>query len=413
MVYSFLLAVLTFASPQEAKDYADSLFSKSLTYLRSDLDSCYLLASQGYDIAREYSYTYGLAQNAFVVGRVQDKKRLYKSATIKYMESLRHYNNSKNTRPDQQLQIIKNLGRIYRSYGFYDDALNLADSAYRIAVSLGSEKEKARLLYNKGVAMRYQNDFERASEFFIESLKIAQDIDYVSKEAQVRDQLGQCYIKLGNTEEAKNYLFEIINYKGEGIPDITLGNAYHNIGWCYLEDGELVKAESYFLKALDLFEEDQNENIYVSKMDLGDAYLQMGKKEEARKLWDEALDIYNPETNQEYFKIYKLYAQSYRVEDWGKFEYYMNLHSLTYDKFIEEKDRLKNIYNQDQQEFKQLIDAFFGIQKRQKQQEREFWQYLLAGLTALSLSSLAFVLIRRKKRKIKGASLIDRKWDQV
>jgi tetratricopeptide (TPR) repeat protein len=151
------------------------------------------------------------------------------------------------------------LGSYLFAIGNNDDALkyykqsNEIGQRYSFDTDKGINWKAKKMLSGSmgAIAVLYtdQGDFNRALEYFLKSLKLAEEIEYRIYQATCLGNIGLVYSDLGNYPKALEYHFKaqkideaLNNKRGQSA---NLGN----IGIVYSAQGDYLKALDYFLKA--------------------------------------------------------------------------------------------------------------------------------------------------------------------
>ncbi|MCX7995403.1 MAG: tetratricopeptide repeat protein [candidate division WOR-3 bacterium] len=149
---------------------------------------------------------------------------------------------------------MEKLGKIYSVIGNSDDALAVYEQALRLAAH-SSDRAK---IYN-AIADTYQriSDYERALEFYNESLKLLVD----NEELKLETWLGIAWIYYlkGDMRQARELLEQIlesINIKGTSSVDTRkkLARVYNQLGSIYSHTGEYEKSFESYTRALKIYE---------------------------------------------------------------------------------------------------------------------------------------------------------------
>lgn len=232
-------------------------------------------------------------------------------------------------------ESLDNLGLLYRYHSLYAKSIPL----HVRAVELVKDRDvdpyfKMRFANNAGVSARYDQAFDLAVEYYLFALKIAEEENNLRNIAIASNGLGNSlsyidgkdeealgyYLKALETEreqentlgmamnylsiasyysrkedypEARNYLNELLIINTERKDKHGLGMTYEYYGHSYLQEGkDLTQAKEYYLKALELFEEiNQQHKVSGMLLALGEVQLRQNQASAALDYFGKSLRI--------------------------------------------------------------------------------------------------------------------------
>lgn len=233
---------------------------------------------------------------------------------------------------DDDLQLAKsldNLGLLHRFNQRYAQAIPLHMRAWGLIKDSDSDVQlKMRFANNIGVAARYDQDHALAVKYYLEALKLAEAENDLRNIAISSNGLGNSLGFIhGRSGEAVNYFMKALqterergNQRGEAMNLLSIGSyytrigeynqaneilqellqlnldlddkhgqaiTYEFIGHNYFDEGEKPEeAEAYFQKAMDLFQELNNQ------IKVGDILLHLGAISEIENNTGKALQQY-------------------------------------------------------------------------------------------------------------------------
>jgi signal transduction histidine kinase/CheY-like chemotaxis protein len=195
-----------------------------------------------------------------------------------------------------------NISRALLKTGIYEKALKASTEAIKIydqLLVLESPAGKTNILIKKsdgyinlGTICYYQGNNAEALKYYLESLKIREEIGDQPKIITSLNNIGMVFMALHNHPEAlKNYVsaLKIEEQIGDTMHmDIT----YNNIGLIYMEQGNNAEALKNFFAAIKLEDKTGNKMQKVAALiNIGCIYLVQGKNAEALKKIIEALKL--------------------------------------------------------------------------------------------------------------------------
>ena len=300
----------------QSKKITDNLILKSEIYIKcNDLDKAEEQIKEIMEICKEYKLTenYGKCNN--LLAEINCKKKDYSSAVYYYEKALYYF--IKNEDKDAIYNSYVNIGNIYMLDEFYKGALTHFMFAKEVLDESNIEDvDIYKELYSK-ISKCYINlgKSEQALEFM-------EKIDKMDNEDCVQEEVDTLVIKAKNllnvgkyieSKECFNKALEIIE-KEENKN--RLANVYLTVSKIYLEMGDIDKNLEYSQKAYDLTKRDENEYMMESLFNIIESYVKRQEYEIAQKYCKLALisAIKNKDKYYEY-KSLKFYSDMYKSKD--------------------------------------------------------------------------------------------------
>jgi tetratricopeptide (TPR) repeat protein len=226
-----------------------------------------LLHSQAPDFADWYSgiYEFDVPDNAkseavknslqgFYTGDVHAAKRLNAEEKKRWIEVL-HNLLEDGLPPEERGGLWNDLGCVYQSIGYYDQALNAFQEAYALSWETKLKTLAGVTLNNISQIFKTRGDYETALKYLQQSLAIRQEIGDKSGNGATLNNISNIYYTHGDYETALKYLqqslaiFQEIGHKsGEGT---TL----NNISQIFMERGDTETALKYLQQSLAVSQE--------------------------------------------------------------------------------------------------------------------------------------------------------------
>jgi tetratricopeptide (TPR) repeat protein len=154
----------------------------------------------------------------------------------------------------RRLSLIGNLGHLHAELREWEKADEYAMRVLRIAQDADMPHHETMAYYNLGIHQDKQGNKNKAQEFFSKALEIAQRYKLWEHEERTRRALGQLYYELGQFDEAVKQ-FEVVIAIEEEIEDSShLATTYFDTGSFYWHKGDKQKALDYYTKGFELFE---------------------------------------------------------------------------------------------------------------------------------------------------------------
>ena len=226
-----------------------------------------------------------------------DKDDAYKMHQI-IREVVRYYLPSVENELDTLVNIMSNLGEIYRESGEYERARDLLEKALQSVLSFFGKDHPNALFGQSNLASVYQNlgDYHRARELLEKALDNAlKNFDeWHPRVAISQSNLANVYRSLGQYEKAQD-LFEkalASNLKNFGEVHPTVAVSQSNLANVYYYLGEYERARDLLEKTLASNLKNFGEvhpTVASYQSNLGWVYKELGEYERARDLLEKAL----------------------------------------------------------------------------------------------------------------------------
>lgn len=186
---------------------------------------------------------------------------------------------------------------VKKSYGFLSSELDVVIKGETVIVNFPDEKakkvEEAIGFYEKGVKKAERGEYESAISLFKKT------IGSLPAHTDARRNLAMSYLELGNIEEAKNQLIDVLRLnQKDAWGYLLLGNVYSK------HENDFESAEPFYKKAFEL-----NPNDPYLLTNYATLRLEKGDKEAAKDLFIRAINA-----NNEYPNAYLGLAMLHRKE---------------------------------------------------------------------------------------------------
>jgi tetratricopeptide (TPR) repeat protein len=164
--------------------------------------------------------------------------------------ALEHMKRAESLTSDKKdlMNIYNQIGLIYDSMGYLDDALLYYSRSLSLARELGNKNMQATVLNNIALIYRYKGELDKALGYFEESLRLITD---EKAKATIYNNIALIYEDKGNYQKAVEYFQKAIeigerygDYHGVSMLKLNLGNTYRK-----MKDYE--KAEKYLSEGLE------------------------------------------------------------------------------------------------------------------------------------------------------------------
>ncbi len=210
---SSVLVVLLFTSFISVGQSFDELYERSRKIMRKDRDSTLLLLDQAIDLVKE-----------------KDTLLWIKALRWKN-ETYFHYDNK-----DPQSLIPR------------------ADSIILLARRTNNHKIICAVLIDLGYYFRYNQNYEKAEEYYSESLNLATIHDLSSSQAEANNALGVINYYRGNHIKSLEYYRAAMRQYIREQDSVKISKSYNNIAIIYKIQRDYEKAIEYYKRAIDIYE---------------------------------------------------------------------------------------------------------------------------------------------------------------
>ncbi len=245
----------------------------------------------------------------FLLAYSYEGKLEYKKSSEYYLLALKYIPEDKEY-DENRFRILNNIGKLCKIHKKYDLALEY----YNKSLSYVGEKEKATVLFNLGNVHRSKKDYNQASQLYLKALELAIDRNDLHRQVKINNRLGLLYSDLKEFEKARSYYQTVVNYQGDTSKFYKkyIGKSLHNVGSSYMYQEKYETAIPYFLKALRY--KKQEEDRFITYMDLGTSYTKLANYELAHSYYLKAEEIFDRvKLNEKNIELFNLMKLSYRA----------------------------------------------------------------------------------------------------
>ncbi|MDY7016409.1 MAG: tetratricopeptide repeat protein, partial [Cyanobacteriota bacterium] len=192
-----------------------------------------------------------------------------------------------------RLQILNELGVVYRSQGEYDRAKFYLQQS----LELTEEDEefasvRSQTLNELGLIYAQQGEVEKAIAHYQQSLEISERIEDVLAKARTLNNLAAIYVRRGETRSA------IAHYQQSLKISERIGNGQekaatlHELGRIYGRQGNIEQALAHYQQSLEIDRQIENVQGEAETLhELGRIHARQGDIEQAIALYQQSLDI--------------------------------------------------------------------------------------------------------------------------
>lgn len=177
----------------------------------------------------------------------------YKESAEILFENLVYFESTKDT--SSQIATLNNLAQLNETLYNFSFALELYKRAELLALESGDKQQQLLMLSSLGVYYKKIEDFESATNYYLEAIELSQAINDLSAYAQNNFNLGNIYYEQGNYNLASdryNIAYKIAEELNYRYPIALIGIMR---GTLLMDLDALSSAESYFIEAEQIMSE--------------------------------------------------------------------------------------------------------------------------------------------------------------
>ncbi|MDE5080310.1 MAG: tetratricopeptide repeat protein, partial [Trichodesmium sp. St18_bin1] len=150
---------------------------------------------------------------------------------------------------------LTHLGNVYYSQGEYDKAMEYYQQSLQIAREIGNRSGEGNALGNLGNVYNSQGKYDKAMEYYQQHLQIARGIGDRSGEGNALGNLGVVYDSQGEYDKAMEYNQQHLQIAREIGHRSREGHALMGLGNVYNSQGKYDKAMEYHQQRLQIARE--------------------------------------------------------------------------------------------------------------------------------------------------------------
>lgn len=365
----------------------------------SDPESASRILSEAQGIAEQSADDWSLALLRSGWAYINYKKGDFEKSFIDYLDALNSFEQLEDTVDlYNRLNAIRQLAIINSKFNNYDQSIAYREQSVQLAKEyldrhpehakkLGQESILGDICYYLAVEYQKKGAHQTAGRILADLLKEANAENDVKGHARVLNRLGLIRKSNGEYSEAIKYFKMVAT--GKEVSQSYKSIAYHNLGETYLIQGELEKAESYLLTALDLKKDiDDPKSKFITYLYLGELAYRRNRMKEAVDLWETGLSHYDKvENDPELYSIYNWLQLAYMDVDIEKAKEFNAKYTQLNNFYVRNQTFLREEEAQRREALSRLIDQERDRRIEAAQRERfvrEFWPLFLAvGLIVL------------------------------
>jgi len=226
---------------------------------------------------------------------------------------------------DNESLILMSMGNLYGDMGKWDKAIEYFQNSLLIAEELNNLKRKARIIKNIGLVYLFKGDTSAGYSNLKESLKICKEIKAEDIYAMVLNNIGIYYDMIGEWKKAINYYKKGLSIYEKHKNIIQISNTMGNLGFAYSSINNSKLAIYYLKESIKL--SDKIGDIYykgINIVHLAEEYLKKNNLKKTKLYIIQAEEIFKKlEDKLGLADIFKLKAiLCKKQKDWERSEEY-------------------------------------------------------------------------------------------
>jgi len=170
----------------------------------------------------------------------------------------------------------------------------------------GFDENDPRAVYEKGISLYEQGEYEEAIAMFERFLELQPDL------YEARVNIGNCYVRLKEYDKAIKEFELVLEKLSQKYPDLTgnkmAASIYASLGELCMDQGKLEEARKYFEMSISLDRSDP-----ALPYNIGEILFNSGKIDEAITYYKIAIEI-NPKWPKSYLKLGYCYLNKAEME---------------------------------------------------------------------------------------------------
>ncbi len=174
------------------------------------------------------------------------------------------------------------------------DALNYAEKALSLSLTIGEDKSITTSKYTLGKVYKAMSDYSQALAYLSEALTEAQHLKDELLKGNILNTIGLTYKHLGNHKDALNYIMQSLDIYKQIADEKGIAKAYNNLATIYVRLEDYQTALKYHLNALKIKEKlspPNHNSIASSYNNLGVVYRELGDLPQALIYYERALNL--------------------------------------------------------------------------------------------------------------------------
>lgn len=176
-------------------------------------------------------------------------------------------------------------------YSQPDSAFYFAQLEYDFAKKKGLKKQMAAARNTQGVSFRIRGDYANAINFFLQNLKLFEELGDKEGIGKSLNNIGNIYREQRDNDKAIEYYFKSLDIQNQIGRKIGIAATMGNIANIFADKGDYTRAISYFNQSLIIY------NELKHKQGIATSLSSIGNINKTNKDYKKALTFYNQSLN--------------------------------------------------------------------------------------------------------------------
>jgi class 3 adenylate cyclase len=181
-------------------------------------------------------------------------------------------------------------GSYWLSKGNNDKAIEFFIENVRVAEESDNKEDLAMAQGNIGLLYFFQSDYSKALQYSLKSLKLFEELDLKLRQANTLNTIGNIYGSMGNRNTSLDYYIKSLDIYSEAGNRRGMVSSLANIGSKYYEIEDYEKALEYYNKTINIEGLTSDKSTYAKVLSyLGNVYNELNELDKARDYYNQAL----------------------------------------------------------------------------------------------------------------------------
>ncbi|MEX1240725.1 MAG: tetratricopeptide repeat protein [Cyclobacteriaceae bacterium] len=291
-------------------DRVDIFFELSFNQVEINNDTALRYGLEGYRLAIKLNDSLRIVRTGMVTASALRRLQRIDSSIVVYHAILPLAEKKGYT--EELALLLNSLGIAYTYKAQYDRALNYYFESLRLRESVANKRSKIPVLENIALLYYKLKDYEKALEIFLECLELTNKTGVHEHDDLLLINIGHCYAYLGDFINAAFYIDQGLQFCAEACSPQRIMEANFAKGIMFYCQKDYRKAEQYFLISYSIAKTGKNIRFQLDNIDyLSQLYIDQSQISAAAYYQTEAekLISQNGSFNLERIKIYSRSSQ--------------------------------------------------------------------------------------------------------
>ncbi len=193
---------------------------------------------------------------------------------------------------NQMASALNTQGASFYVKGEYNKAVDYFTQSLKIKEEIGDKKGVASTLNNIGIILKNLGDYDKAIDHYNKSIKIKEEIGDKKGLAFPLNNIGAIYQAQGDYSKAIDFYFQSLKIEEEIDRKQGVASCFNNLGIIYQDQGDYAKAIIFYTKSLEIYEQIGDKNgVSMSLSNVGILYRLQGDYARAIDSYNQSLKI--------------------------------------------------------------------------------------------------------------------------